>query len=94
MTQSKTATQSLRIICSMSERTQNCTGQYQISFLNNKKVPITSPLFHENEFVLDFKKKPEIRFSPNSAPYKVTTVNYHYSDSITLPKNFYQPLGS
>ena len=77
----------------MSKGTQNCTGQYQISFFNNKKVPITYPLFHENEFVLDIKKKPEIHFSPNNAPYKVTTVNYP-PDSITLPKKFYQPLHS
>ena len=77
----------------MSKGTQNCTGQYQISFFNNKKVPITYPLFHENEFVLDIKKKPEIHFSPNNAPYKVATVNYP-PDSITLPKNFYQPLNS
>ena len=78
----------------MSKRTQNCTGQYQISFLNNKKVPITtSPLIHENEFFLDFKEKAEIDFSPNNVPYKITTVNYP-PDSITLPKNFYQPLSS
>ena len=77
----------------MSKGTQNCTGQYQISFFNNKKVPITYPLFHENEFVLDIKKKPEIHFSPNNAPYKVTTVNFP-PGSITLLKNFYQPLNS
>ena len=77
----------------MSKVTQNCTGQYQISFLNNKKVPITSPLFHENGFFLDFKKKPKIHFSPNNAPCKVMTVNY-LLDSITLPKNVYQPLTS
>ena len=65
----------------MSKGTQNCTGQYQISFSNNKKVPITSSLFHEIEFALEIKKKPEIHFSRNNAPYKVTTVNYlrlHY----------------
>ena len=28
--------------------------------LNNKKVPIIPSLFHENEFVTDFKKKAEL----------------------------------
>ena len=93
MTQNKTTTQGLRIICSISKGTQNCTGQHQISFLKNKKVPITSSLIHENEFFLDFKEKAEIDFSPNNVPYKVTTVNYP-PDSITLPKKFYQPLSS
>ena len=41
----------------MSKGTQNCTGPYQRPFLNNKKVPTAPPLFHENEFVPDFKKK-------------------------------------
>ena len=27
------------------------------TFLNNKKVPIIPSLFHENEFLTDFKKK-------------------------------------
>ena len=26
-------------------------------FLSNKKIPITLPLFHGNEYVADFKKK-------------------------------------
>ena len=30
------------------------------TFLNNKKVLITPPLFNENEFVPDFKKKAEL----------------------------------
>ena len=30
------------------------------TFLNNKKVPIIPPLFRENEFVTDFKKKAEL----------------------------------
>ena len=30
------------------------------SFLNNKKVPIIPPLFHENEFITDFKKKADL----------------------------------
>ena len=29
------------------------------TFLNNKKVPCILPLFHGNDFVTDFQKKPE-----------------------------------
>ena len=29
-------------------------------FLNNKKIPITSSLYHKNEFVTDFKKQAEL----------------------------------
>ena len=29
-------------------------------FLNNKKIPIIPPLFHENKFVTDFKEKAEL----------------------------------
>ena len=29
-------------------------------FFNNKKTPIIPPLFHENRFVKDFKKKAEL----------------------------------
>ena len=29
-------------------------------FLNNKKIPIVPPLYHKNEFVIDFKKKAEL----------------------------------
>ena len=28
-------------------------------FLNNKKIPLIQPLFHENRFITDFKEKPE-----------------------------------
>ena len=30
------------------------------NFLNNKKMPLIPPLFHENKFVKDFKEKAEI----------------------------------
>ena len=29
-------------------------------FLNNKKIPIIPPLYHKNEFVIDFKKNAEL----------------------------------
>ena len=29
-------------------------------FLNNKKIPIIAPLFHENKFATDFKEKAEL----------------------------------
>ena len=42
----------------MSKGTQNHWSILK-TFLNNKKVPIIPPLFHENEFVTDFIKKAE-----------------------------------
>ena len=30
------------------------------TFLNNKKIPCTPPLFHENKFITDFKEKTEL----------------------------------
>ena len=29
-------------------------------FLNNKKIPLIPPLFHENKFEIDFKKKAKL----------------------------------
>ena len=29
-------------------------------FSNNKKIPLTTPLFHENRFITDFKEKAEL----------------------------------
>ena len=29
-------------------------------FLNNKKIPLIPPLFHENRFIIDFKEKAEL----------------------------------
>ena len=29
-------------------------------FLNNRKIPVTPPLFHNNKFVTDFKEKAEL----------------------------------
>ena len=39
-------------------------------FLNNKKIPLIPPLFHENKFVTDLKKKPNflMHFLQNNAP--------------------------
>ena len=39
-------------------------------FLNNKKIPLIPPLFHENKFVTDFKEKAELlkHFLQNNAP--------------------------
>ena len=31
-----------------------------IFFLNNKKIPIIPPLFHENHFITDFKEKAQL----------------------------------
>ena len=29
-------------------------------FLNNRKIPVIPPLFHNNKFVIDFKEKTEL----------------------------------
>ena len=30
------------------------------TFLNNKKIPVLPPIFHDNKFIIDFKQKAEI----------------------------------
>ena len=39
-------------------------------FLNNRKIPVIPPLFHNNKFVTDFKEKLNflIPFSQSNAP--------------------------
>ena len=34
-------------------------------FLNNKKIPLIPPIFHDNEFVIYFKKKQKTKKAPN-----------------------------
>ena len=41
------------------------------TFLNNKKIPVIPPIFHDNKFITDFKQKAEIfnsHFSKQCAP--------------------------
>ena len=40
------------------------------TFLNNKKIPVIPPIFHDNKFITDFKQKPE-------------TFNSHFSKQCT-----------
>ena len=43
--------------------TQNSSKAYRSllkTFLNNKKIPLIPPLFHENRFITDFKGKAEL----------------------------------
>ena len=43
------------------QNTQRSSKAYwSLIFLNNKKIPIIPPLYHKNEFVIDFKKKAEL----------------------------------
>ena len=37
-------------------------------FLNNNKIPLIPPLFHEDKFVTNFKEKTLIDFLKNNAP--------------------------
>ena len=68
------------------------------TFLNNNKISIILPLFYENEFVPDFKKKAGLFDSTFAEQCSLlTTVNYPPDSklrSITLRKNVYQPLNS
>ena len=41
------------------------------TFLNNKKIPVVPPIFHDNKFIIDFKQKAEIfnsHFSKQCTP--------------------------
>ena len=41
------------------------------TFLNNKKIPVIPPIFHDNKFITDFKQKAEIfnsHFSKQCTP--------------------------
>ena len=53
-------------------------------FLNNKKPPIIPPLFYENRFVTDFKKKAELfnSFLLNSALHLITAAAYRLSSCL------------
>ena len=42
------------------QRSSNAYWSLLKIFLNNKKIPIIPPLYHKNEFVIDFKKKGEL----------------------------------
>ena len=41
---------------------KNCKAYWSLlrRLLNNKKIPLIPPLFHENKFVTDFKEKAEL----------------------------------
>ena len=51
-----------RITYKLTHIQQNTKAYWALlkSFLNNKKIPVIPPLFHENEYVKDLKKKAEI----------------------------------
>ena len=41
------------------------------TFLNNKKIPVILPIFHDNKYIIDFKQKGEIfnsHFSKQCTP--------------------------
>ena len=42
------------------QRSSNAYWSLLKIFLNNKKIPIIPPLYHNSEFVIDFKKKTEL----------------------------------
>ena len=44
------------------------------TFLNNKKIPIILPIFHDNKFTTDFKQKAEI-FNPHFSKQPASLIN-------------------
>ena len=51
------------------------------SLLNNKKIPCIPPLFHQNKYVTDFKKKAELFIYKNKS---ISTVTFTRGDIATL----------
>ena len=51
-----------RITYKLTHRQKNINVYWTLlkRFFNNKKTPLTPPLFHGNEYVTDFKKKAEL----------------------------------
>ena len=65
--------------------TEKCSKAYWsmlISFLNNKKIPLFPPLFHENCFITNFKEKAQL-FNSFFAEQQ-----YLMSNASKLPSNF------
>ena len=64
------------------------------SFLNNKKIPLIVPLFHENKFVTDFKEKAELfnTFLQNNYPNcsKLPSHLHYLSDNHLFSASFSQ----
>ena len=46
----------------LSNVSENCKAYWSLltRLLNNKKIPLIPPLFHENKFLTDFKEKAEL----------------------------------
>ena len=44
------------------------------TFLNNKKIPIILPIFHDNKFTTDFKQKAEI-FNSHFSKQRASLIN-------------------
>ena len=44
------------------------------TFLNDKKIPCIPPVFHDNNFAIDFRKKSEL-------------LNTFFAEQCSLPKN-------
>ena len=59
---------------------KNCKAYWSLlrHLLNNKKIPLIPPLFHENKFVADFKEQTEL-------------FNSHFATQCPLVKNSSKP---
>ena len=65
-----------RIVNRLSNAQKNIKTYWSLLkiFLNNKKIPLIPPLFHENHFITDFKEKAEL-------------FNFFFSNQCSLLKN-------
>ena len=53
-------------------------------FLNNKKIPLIPPLFHENCFITDFKEKAELLKSFFAEEYSLIKNHSELPTSLTF----------
>ena len=56
-------------------------------FLNNKKIPLIPPLFHENKFVTDFKEKAEPSHLHYFTDNRLSSVSFSQDDIAKIIQN-------
>ena len=72
-----------RIVNKLNNTQKNSKSYWSLLkiFLNNKKIPLIPPLFHENRFIIDFKEKAELFNSFFSKQCSLITNNSKLSTS-------------
>ena len=74
-----------RIVNKLNNTQKNSKSYWSLLkiFLNNKKIPLIPPLFHENRFIIDFKEKAELFNSFFSKQCSLITNNSKLSTSLS-----------